>query len=74
LGEEQRDGSIFKSVQGNLAWQTMKKLSLRVKSSFYLRYGYYYRIKNIETGEVVIFHQNTERSPLSLPLSLLAEA
>jgi len=37
-----------------------------VQTSFYLRFSYTYQLRNIENGEVTLFHTNLGRSPTLL--------
>ena len=41
----------------------MPRLRERVDSSFYLRYSYTYRLKNLETGAIILFRKNAKGSP-----------
>ena len=41
----------------------MENLDNKSETSFYLRFLYTYRLKNLATGAIILYHKNTKGSP-----------
>ena len=54
---------FFRGVAGSLVDRIMDKLHEKVATSCYLRYSYTYRLRNFETGGIMLFHKTTKGSP-----------
>ena len=54
---------FLRQLEGNLTDTMMEKLEREVHTSFYLRYSYTYRLRNVENGKVILFSKNLPGSP-----------
>ena len=52
-----------RGVAGSLVSRIMTELEKNMRTSFYLRYSYSYRLRNIETGKLILYHKNLRCSP-----------
>ena len=53
----------FDQLENDLSNRMMKNLKQHLQTSYYLRYSYTYRLKNVENQDVILWHKTLPGSP-----------